>query len=77
MAFDKQEYQKKYNKEHWQDRKDVRRRFQINFHNIYDIEMIHWIDSQENMQGYIKSLIVADMDRHNAERIRGNKDEEQ
>lgn len=66
----KLEYDAEYKKANY-------RRVMIMLHNIHDVELIKWIESIPNKQGYLKKLMQADMDRHNAERIRGNKDEEQ
>lgn len=35
----------------------------IVFHNEKDAEMIEWVNSKENVGGYIKELIAADMEK--------------
>ncbi|MBR4623351.1 MAG: hypothetical protein IKO45_04955 [Clostridia bacterium] len=52
-----------YNKENY-------RRVMVAFHMIHDVEMLNWIESKPNKQGYIKSLIQADINKHNAELIK-------
>lgn len=50
--------------------KNTMRKVMVRFHNVHDIEMIKWIESKPSMQGYIKNLIQADMNKHNAKRIK-------
>lgn len=50
------------------------RRVMIMFHNIHDVEMIKWMESKPNKQGYLKELIQADMDRASRERIKKNEE---
>ncbi len=42
------------------------RRFEIKFHNIHDAEIIEFLEKQENVKGYIKSLILADIKKEGA-----------
>lgn len=63
------EYNAEYKKKNY-------RRVMIMLHNIYDVEMIKWIETKPNKQGYLKSLIQSDMDKASAERIHGKTDEE-
>ena len=49
----------KYKKENLKQKK-----FEIN--KATEAELLAWIESQENRQGYIKSLILADMEQKKA-----------
>ncbi len=40
-----------------------------------DADMIIWLDSQENKQGYIKALIRADMEAHGFKMPEGSAEE--
>lgn len=66
--INKAEYNLQYEKENY-------KKIMVRLHNIHDIEMIKWMESIPNKQGYIKSLIQADMDRVARERIK--KDEKE
>lgn len=62
MAFDKGQYDQAYNREH------VRRKFiPFNDRNPDDLELLSWLDQQENVTQYIKGLIRDDMTRKKAE----------
>lgn len=50
------------------------RRIALRLHNIHDVEMIKWMESKPNKQGYLKELIQADMDRASRERIKKNEE---
>lgn len=41
--------------------KAMLKRITIKFHNIRDEDVIKYLESKENVTGYIKQLIVADM----------------
>ncbi len=52
---------RKYNKE-----KAYVRRFSMKYNIHTDADIIAWLEKQESMQGYIKSVIRADIAAHNA-----------
>ena len=56
MAFDKASYDNEY-------MKAFQRRFVIKANKIHDADIIEWMSSRDNKQGYIKELIRADMER--------------
>lgn len=45
-------------------RKENMRCVQVKFNRKTEPELAEWIDNQDNIQGYIKSLILADMEKH-------------
>lgn len=70
MAFDKKEYQKEYDKKtNYQAQKKYNQkaliRVAVSINRNTDADIIEWLDSQDNKQGYIKELIRADMKRKN------------
>lgn len=40
------------------------RRVTVELNKKYDADILVWLDSQENKQGYLKQLIRADMQAH-------------
>lgn len=40
------------------------KQIKFNFHKTIDADIIEWLESKENRQGYIKSLIRADMEKN-------------
>lgn len=51
-----------YNREYQRNKVDTRKRKQYAFRmRQSDEEIIKWLDSQENLTGYLRDLILADM----------------
>ena len=58
MPFDKSYYDKEYNKLY------IKRKFiPFNVTNHDDLDMLAWLEKQDNVTQYIKQLIRADMER--------------
>ena len=60
MAKANMEYLNQYEKENI-------RQIRLKINRKTEPELLEWIEKQENIQGYIKSLIMADMEAHRAE----------
>lgn len=40
------------------------RQFMVKINRFTEPELLEWLESQPNKQGYIKELILADMEKH-------------
>ena len=56
MAFDRKAYMPKHDKA-------CRRQISLNLNVKYDKEILAWLDEKPNKQGYIKKLIIDDMQK--------------
>ena len=56
MAFDRKAYMPKYDKA-------CRRQISLNLNVKHDKEILAWLDEKPNKQGYIKKLIIDDMQK--------------
>ena len=64
MAFNKSEYDKEYNKAH------IRRKFiPFNDTNPDDVELLAWLDQQDNVTQYIKGLIKDDIEHEKGKNL--------
>lgn len=46
------------------------RQFMVKINRVTEPELLEWLESQPNKQGYIKELILADMERHQSKQYR-------
>lgn len=58
MAFEQSKYVDEY-------RKQNIRRIAVNLSRIHDADILEHLERMENMQGYIKALIRADIEKDN------------
>lgn len=57
--FNKSEYDKEYYKKH-----TTRKFLLFNYNNPLDVQLLAWLDAQDNYNKYIKDLIRIDMEAH-------------
>ncbi|MBQ6800124.1 MAG: hypothetical protein IJP08_03330 [Bacteroidaceae bacterium] len=46
------------------------RQFMVKINRVTEPELLEWLESQPNKQGYIKELILADMEKHRGKQYR-------
>lgn len=44
--------------------KENLKEFKLKINKVTEPELLAWVEAQANKQGYIKSLILADMEKH-------------
>lgn len=56
-------YNEKNSKQIYKTRKSTAKKYSLSFHMVNDAKIIEQLDKQENIQGYIRSLVEQDIDK--------------